>query len=354
MKSRAIRRRADISVSLPSERKENANASVNPEKKVGRRRRNTEVILPLPGQKAGSERIQRQFKAVPNIEKYPTPNLDAVWHPLDTRTMSRRERVSYLDKINLAMFEVYTCMVKYKVSEQDLPEAFKYVVSRLKYESNQLSVELGYAFSDAAVSKMREFFGKNYSKHQCIGLLNRGLKQLLGPDIPTGSRIKDPEQQDDIVYGTMTKLEKEGFVSRKARLEYLHKRKSGELIPVRNSTLRPDVPSIGGRPVSVWDTLRYMTLGDAGWTVMTMSIADGWHSVTLLVDNRDPYKPVVFWVDQLKEHKGGLKISNKAQFDAKVHRWTMAGWRSEEKMAAGTKRKTILDIWKLRPRAPGG
>ena len=49
---------------------------------------------------------------------------------------------------------------------------------------------------------------------------------------------------------------------------------------------------------SVWDTIMRIAGGDPGWSVFAMSLADGHHSVTLILDNNDVTSPKVFWCDQ--------------------------------------------------------
>lgn len=49
---------------------------------------------------------------------------------------------------------------------------------------------------------------------------------------------------------------------------------------------------------SLWDAVIQMAGGDVGWSLFGMSVMDGYHSVTLTLDNRAPTAPHIYWSDQ--------------------------------------------------------
>jgi hypothetical protein len=104
----------------------------------------------------------------------------------------------------------------------------------------------------------------------------------------------------------------------------------------------------GARPErlneSLWDTVIGLAGGDPGWSVLTMSVLDGNHSVTLTLDNNDPTAPKVFWSDQWGS-KGGWKEYTRATLDAEVTR-LVQGWWDEQ--AEGKKFPPVLRLWRMR------
>jgi hypothetical protein len=106
---------------------------------------------------------------------------------------------------------------------------------------------------------------------------------------------------------------------------------------------------------SVWDAVIAQAGGDPGWSVFVMSLMDGYHSVTLSLDNTDPAKPKIFWSDQWST-KGGFKEYTKATLDAEIEHLTHAWWEAE---AAGTgesalktgraiRMNTVVRLYRLR------
>ena len=94
---------------------------------------------------------------------------------------------------------------------------------------------------------------------------------------------------------------------------------------------------------SVWDAVIEMAGGDVGWSVFGMSLMDGYHSVTLTLDNDDPSTPHLYWSDQWST-KGGWKEYNKAGLDAEITRLTQAWWNLHDEKHKPNTRTTL---WRL-------
>jgi hypothetical protein len=191
---------------------------------------------------------------------------------------------------------------------------------RLEKEAGEIGAILarraGRTFSAADVERMKKFFvanAKSASPLSCIACLNQGVrlvldlpKQKVGSEVDVTARLLEAS-------GHAGPVRSVGFFDAKGRPT------SGTLSPVK---LRE----------SVWDVLLAMAGGDRGWSVFVMSLMDGYHSVTLSLDNNDPVNPKVYWSDQWSE-KGGFKEYTKATLDAEIEHLTHAWWEEE---AAGT------------------
>lgn len=113
---------------------------------------------------------------------------------------------------------------------------------------------------------------------------------------------------------------------------------------------------------SAWDAIIGMVGGVQGWHVFGMAIFDGFHSVTVLVDNR-PDGPRVYWADQWRIDPGddfheapgsvsGFRRYEKGGFDRFIAEKTKEWWK--EKADEGKRWKASLHIWKFRSRLEGG
>jgi hypothetical protein len=85
-----------------------------------------------------------------------------------------------------------------------------------------------------------------------------------------------------------------------------------------------------------------MTGGQRGWSVFGLSLMDGYHSVALVLDQRDPAAPRVYWCDQWSSN-GGWREHTRDSLDAEIERLT-GNWWSESK-----KPKTRATLWRLAP-----
>ena len=104
----------------------------------------------------------------------------------------------------------------------------------------------------------------------------------------------------------------------------------------------------GSRPVklneSVWDAVVAMSGGDPGWSVFTLSLLDGYHSVTLTLDANDPGRPRIYWSDQWRS-KGGWKEYTRSSLDAEIVKLVQGWW---DKQAEGKKHTTVARLWRMR------
>lgn len=187
----------------------------------------------------------------------------------------------------------------------------------------------GRTFSEEAVKRMRDYFidnAKTQKDGACIVALNKGVKMLLN----------DPKQPttNESIEKTMEKIAASGR-SGDAR-EIYFKSKSGKI--TRGSS-RPETLA-----ESVWDAAITMADKDPGWSVFTMSLLDGYHTVTLTLDNTKLDNPHIYWSDQWGS-KGGWMEYTKSSLDAEVTRLIQGWW---DKQAEGKKHTTVVRLWRLR------
>ncbi len=109
---------------------------------------------------------------------------------------------------------------------------------------------------------------------------------------------------------------------------------------------------------SAWDKVIGMVGDVQGWHVFGMAVFNGYHSVTVLVDNR-PTGPKVYWADQWRIDPGedfhqepgsvsGFRRYERDGFDAIITDLTKNWWN--DKAAEGRRWNTSLFIWKFRSR----
>ena len=108
---------------------------------------------------------------------------------------------------------------------------------------------------------------------------------------------------------------------------------------------------------SAWETIMEMVGNRHGWHIFGMAVFDGYHSVTMLVDNR-PDGPRVYWADQWRidpgddfhEEQGsvsGFRRYQQAGFDRFLNEFTEKRWRNVFEDRCSRYRAT-LHIWKFR------
>jgi hypothetical protein len=110
---------------------------------------------------------------------------------------------------------------------------------------------------------------------------------------------------------------------------------------------------------SAWDTIMGMVGNVPGWHIFGLAVFDGYHSVTVLVDNR-PDGPRLYWADQWRIDPGddfheevgsasGFRRYEQAGFDQFLTEYTQSRWQT----VFETKNKrydATLHIWKFRSR----
>lgn len=113
---------------------------------------------------------------------------------------------------------------------------------------------------------------------------------------------------------------------------------------------------------SAWETIMEMVGGTPGWHIFGLAVFDGYHSVTVLVDNR-PDGPRLYWADQWRidpgddfhEEQGsasGFRRYEQAGFDRFLTEYTVSRWQTvfEEKQK---RFNATLHIWKFRSALEG-
>lgn len=189
-------------------------------------------------------------------------------------------------------------------------------------------------FALGAIEKTREFFIKNANagsdeRLDCITTMNAALRLLLTrPRHPVGSAV----------HKTMNSLRRSGRATRPRVIEFLDEsgRKTiGIKPPVRLSE-------------SILAVMLEMAENEIGWSVFGLSIMDGFHSVTLTLDNNDPGKPRVFWSDQWSK-RGGWEEFDQEGLDKEITRNTIRWWDDFEPTR---KPRTRTTLWRVMPREP--
>jgi hypothetical protein len=207
--------------------------------------------------------------------------------------------------------------------------------AELADEAGRIGVELGRrsalaagrTFTEQAIERMKAHFIANAtgpSPASCIGTLNRGIRLLLDePAQPVASEIQT----------TMAKLQTAGVAGAARVIEFDDARgnvTTGIRAPERLHE-------------SVWDALIDMSGRDPGWSVFGLSLMDGYHSITLTLDNSVPSNPKVFWSDQWSS-RGGWQEFNRAGLDAEITKLTKQWWAAQ---AADKKSRTRTTLWRL-------
>jgi len=213
-------------------------------------------------------------------------------------------------------------------------------IQRLRQEAEDIGAEVsrreglasGRTFTDTDIQQMRAFFVANVASGHplnCIDTLNRGMRTVLHrPQQRVGSSIQN----------TMARLAQSGLIAEKRVIEFLDQRGRityGVIAPVRLSR-------------SVWDTVIDMSGHDVGWSVFGMSMLDGHHSVTLVLDYNNPSHPIIYRGDWWTSMGGWIQYT-KASLDSFVERNTIDWW-TNDLTAGGQHRKSRLTLWRVRAR----
>jgi hypothetical protein len=196
-------------------------------------------------------------------------------------------------------------------------------------------------FSPEKIEELKALFTRNanapdFQKKDCIRILNAGMELIYGDRIlPLGTAVHE----------TMELMEKKGKAS-KPRI-ILFKDQKGQV------TYGEDHPhKLNARTMAV---MQNMAHNKFGWHIFALSVMDGYHSVTLLLNNIQ--EPVVYWCDQwnLKNLKclggtmkfGGCKRMNGFNLDAVITELTQRWWEHETDPLK--KHKTRATLWRLSP-----
>jgi hypothetical protein len=100
---------------------------------------------------------------------------------------------------------------------------------------------------------------------------------------------------------------------------------------------------------SVWDTMLEAAEGQPpGWHLFGFSPLDGYHSIVLSLDTRNPNEPKVYWSDQWGS-KGGFKLyATREELDGEIESLTSSWWRGRVS-STGVKFKSDAKLYPLIP-----
>lgn len=182
-------------------------------------------------------------------------------------------------------------------------------------------------FPEDRVERAKAFFMKNAAAADhmdCITTLNHAVRTcyLEDPFLELGSQIDR----------TFAALTAKGFATAPRVIEFFDERGRPTVGVTAPYTLRE----------SAFDALVSMAGGVRGWHVFGLSIMDGYHSVTLNLDLRDPSAPRVHWSDQWSS-KGGWKEYDKAGLDEALTNHTRSWWSDTKKP------RSRATLWRLLP-----
>ncbi len=180
-------------------------------------------------------------------------------------------------------------------------------------------------FEKSKIDKMKVFFNENFNKEEgkmvCIVTLNHGIRILYNDmKLRLGSQIDH----------SMKSLEEMGKIRSYKVLEFLDK----------NNKKTTGVTEPHQLITSVYETLLEMIGSENGNFVFGLSIMDGYHSVTIIVEKNND-KIDVYRCDQ---NEGCVK-NNKNELDGYITSKTNSWWNKNAEK--GTKMKTRTTLWLL-------
>lgn len=181
-------------------------------------------------------------------------------------------------------------------------------------------------FNKDVFEKMKVFFNENSKlpkekRMVCIVALNHGVKLLYGD-----SKLKLGSQIDH----SMNILEKLGKIAKTEIIEFVDAK----------GKITTGVTEPKSLSKSVYNEIMQSISENNGCFVFGLSIMDGYHSVTILVEKTDE-QIEIFRCDQ---NEGCFK-SNQKELDEYITKKTTKWW--SDRAAEGTKMKTRATIWKL-------
>ena len=246
--------------------------------------------------------------------------------------------------------ELQTCAIMDTMTDAELQNRFDWIgdvlgqfttstaqTDMLFEEQERIGVELsrrralaaGRTFSEDAITRTRTYFQRNAKakpQDSCIVALNNAAKLLY--DDP---KMKTTPHSIEKTMELFEAASRSGQANELWFLDSRGRRNTGSQRP-------------GALQNSVWDALIALAAGDAGWSVFTMSVMDGNHSVTLTLDNTNPSSPRVYWSDQWST-KGGWKSYDRSTLDQEVLHLVQSWWDGQE---AGREFTTVVRLWRLK------
>jgi hypothetical protein len=190
------------------------------------------------------------------------------------------------------------------------------------------------AFSEEQFGPVREAFEENVKKEtrdSCIVIVNQGLRKLFTEQLK-GQRLGSEMEK------TMARLSALHLADNPIEIQFLDARGR-----ITRGTIEPDSLSN-----SVKDAVLAAVGPEPGWYLFGLSIMDGYHSVLLTVDNRDPSVVRIYWMDQI--YSGFDDVTD--ILDERITQKTIEWWKKvkEEK---GIGSKTVVRIWPIVERLLG-
>ena len=289
--------------------------------------------------------VVQQRQAGPKVQRQPLLGERSETIPTELRSSADIARMSD-EELSQRHNQILEVLARFTRSTPD--------TVLLENEAARVGVELarrraiaaGRTFTEDSIKTMKNYFVRNARKpakprenpppappggwqDSCIVALNKGMKIVTGkPALPT-----TPET----IEKTMAKIAASGHSS--VAREVWFETKGGK------------ITSGGARPeklqASIWDTVLSLAGGDPGWSVFTMSIDDGNHSVTLTLDANDPRRPRMYWSDQW-ESKKGWKEYTRSGLDAEVTKLVKRWWDEQQ---VGKKFTPVVRVWRMRATA---
>ncbi len=219
-----------------------------------------------------------------------------------------------------------------------------------------------FTFDPKAIEQMRQHFinaVQEEKEHEeqgrehlaCINVFREGIAKLYGSEKHLGMT------KHNTIEEVMANLQAAQMAGPVKEIYFLGGKKKHPI--GKGSGLRPD-----DLASSVWDAVIKMTDNIFGWSVLALSLLDGFHSVVLAVDNRHPPKPpTIYWADQTTWHGPGFEPFKKAasghvrEFEAGDRRgldeyilyFTQVNWEQDDPQKRPW---PIVRLWRLRHPSP--
>lgn len=279
--------------------------------------------------------VQRQPSAGDGADLFGgPPTFDpSLLTPADVRAMSDADLRARLQLADRAMARHGVCPVDPKHPYWTVSKEATRAGTELQ---RRAALAAGRTFSDADIASARKAFVDNAAKpkgggrKECIVILNSVLKDLWN----------EPAQKhtNETIEKAMA-LFRGGGRAGPAR-EIWFTRKNGK---ITKGGTRPEALQS-----SLWHAAVAMTGGDPGWSMFGLSLMDGFHALTLTVDNNDPTAPKVFLSDQVPGWTSGWKEYTAAELQAHVLDLVQSWW---DGMAVGKKHTTVIRLWRLSKKA---
>jgi Zn-dependent peptidase ImmA (M78 family) len=190
------------------------------------------------------------------------------------------------------------------------------------------------AFTEEQFASVRQAFEENAkaaTRASCIAVVNTGLRKLFGAQLkgkPLGSEMEK----------TMARLNALHLADQPVQIEFQDARGR-----ITKGTLAPDMLSESPK-----DRILGMVGPEPGYYLFGLSIMDGYHSVLLAVDSRNPADRKIYWMDQI--YSGLDDVTEK--LDDRITRLTKDWWNAV-KATKGVGYRTITRIWPIVERLMG-